>query len=102
MDFTAELFLDGKSKCRCRIWLSNEMGSDSIGFQEGRTGGNAYNEILYPSREGELSFAASVAMGINVEERQFDTKHLSAGDAANYLWLRFVARSRIDAAAPRG
>lgn len=90
IDFSAELFLDGQSKCRCRVWLSNEMGSDNIGFQEGNTTGNAYNEILYTSTEGELEFQATMAMGFQPNEHQFDLKHLSPEDAASYLWGRFV------------
>ncbi|TCQ02106.1 TIR domain-containing protein [Rhizobium sp. PP-F2F-G36] len=90
VDFSAELFLDGYSKCRCRVWLGNEMGSDNIGFQEGNTTGNAYNEMLYPATEGDLSFHASMAMGFHPNEKQFDMKHLSAEDAASYLWGRFV------------
>lgn len=90
VDFSAEIFLDGKSKCRCRIWLSNAMGSESIAFQEGNTNGDAMNEILHTPRDGKPSFSASMAMGMSEIEKMFNMKELSAEDAAAYLWARFV------------
>lgn len=90
VDFTAELFLDGQSKCRTRVWLSSEARSESIAVQEGRTSGNAMNEILYVSSEADLSFSSTMPSGYHGDERQFDLKHLSAEDAAAYLWQRFV------------
>jgi hypothetical protein len=89
-DFSAEIFVDGKSKCRCRVWLATDMGGESIGFQEGSTSGNAFNEILYPSTDGEPSFSASMAMGYFEIERELEMKHLTADQAAAYLWARFV------------
>jgi len=89
-DFSAEIFVDGKSKCRCRVWLANHIGSDSIGFQEGNATGNSFNEILYPSTDGEPAFSASMAMGMTEVERSFGMKGLNAEDAAAYLWARFV------------
>lgn len=89
-NFSAELFLDGKSCCRCRVWLSSEMGGETIGFQEGNTSGNAYNEMLFPSRDGEPLFSATMASGYYENERKFDLKRLTAKDAADWLWLRFV------------
>jgi len=89
-DFSAEIFIDGRSKCRCRVWLASDMGSETIGFQEGNTSGNAFNEILYPSTDGEPSFTASMAMGYSDVERELEMNHLSADQAATYLWARFV------------
>lgn len=89
-DFSTEIYLDGKRKCRCRVWLANETGSDSIAFQEGNTTGNAMNEILYPSTDGEPSFSATLAMGLHDAVKKFDIKRLSSRDAAEYLWARFV------------
>jgi len=90
VDFSAEIYLDGKCRCRCRIWLANEIGSEFIAFQEGNTTGNAMNEMLYPSSDDGENFSATLAMGFHGSENKFDMKRLSSKDAAEYLWGRFV------------
>ena len=34
-EFTAEVFLSGKSVCRCQIWLGGMHSSDGISYAEG-------------------------------------------------------------------
>ncbi|MGR9276251.1 toll/interleukin-1 receptor domain-containing protein [Rhizobium leguminosarum] len=89
-DFSAEIFADGESRCRCRVWLANDMGGESIGFQEGNATGNSFNEILYPSTDGEPTFSATMTMGMADIERSLDMKHLTPKQAAAYLWERFT------------
>ena len=46
-DFHAELFLDGKSKCVCRVWLGGMHSANNICFSEDRHSmGDSCNEIL--------------------------------------------------------
>ncbi|MCD7111811.1 toll/interleukin-1 receptor domain-containing protein [Rhizobium sp. DKSPLA3] len=89
-DFSAELFLDGNSKCKSRIWIDNAMGHDKIAVQEGRTSGNGYNEMLAPSLDGELVFSASMGTSFQQSGEGMNLKQLSPDDAATYLWERFV------------
>lgn len=88
-DFTAELYLDGTSKSRCRVWLSRDMGSDGIGFSEGRIDGNSYNEMLDPCDDEPLLRASMAAFYFH-EVKDLDMDRLTADDAAKYLWHRFV------------
>ncbi|SOE97674.1 TIR domain-containing protein [Burkholderia sp. D7] len=90
IDFRAEIFLDGKSKCFCRIWMGGMHSADNICYSEGRyMSGDSCNEILSLSQPGELYFQALMS-GFGFD-RKFDMKRLSAEDAAEYLWQRFVA-----------
>ena len=45
-EFTAEVFLRGKSVCRCRVWQGGLHSGDGISYAEGRLSGNAVNEML--------------------------------------------------------
>ena len=91
-DFRAELFLDGKSKCVCRVWLGGMPSNNNICYSEGRHAtDNSCNEILILSQGDELQFQAQMAMGIFKHEKAFDMKRLSADEAAQYLWERFVS-----------
>jgi hypothetical protein len=90
VDFRAELFLDGKSKCFCRIWMGGMHSADNICYSEGRhMSGDSCNEIISLSIAGGLHFQALMA-GFNFD-RKFDMKQLSADQAAEYLWQRFVS-----------
>jgi len=93
-EFRAELFLDGRSKCRCRVWLGGMMGDNNICYAEGGTAGNACNEIIGMADGGDLLFTAIMAMGFSGGDYGFDTKRMTAEDAAGYLWHRFVAPLR--------
>lgn len=90
LDFRAELFLDGKSKCFCRIWIGGMHSADNICYSEGRyMSGDSCNEILSMSSTGGLHFQSLMA-SFNFD-RKFDLKRLSADQAAEYLWQRFVS-----------
>ncbi len=93
-EITAEIFVNGKSACRCRIWLGGLMGTDSISFFEGRDhGGNACNEMLTVAEDrGELFLSALMGMGFSPAEQSFDLKRLTPEQAADYLWRRLVQR----------
>lgn len=90
-EFTAELFLDGKRRCNCKVWQGGLHSENGISYAEGSTvSGNGCNEILSLSQSGQLQFQAIMAMGGFLHEKSFNLKALTAEDAAEYLWQRFV------------
>ncbi|MDI3563457.1 toll/interleukin-1 receptor domain-containing protein [Bradyrhizobium sp. Arg816] len=91
--FSAEVFLHGKSACRCRLWLGGLSSPDGISYAEGQAhfGTNACNEILSISEAGgalylEALFGTSTAQFAET----LNPKRMDAGQAADYLWRRFV------------
>jgi hypothetical protein len=92
--YTAELFIDGKSQGRCKIWLGAMLDNNSIAFSERDLdwgGDNSCNELLrlIPDR---LAFVATMAMGLGVEQDGLDVRDLTSEGAAEYLWRRFASR----------
>jgi YD repeat-containing protein len=89
--FTAELFVDGKSRRRCKIWIQN----DEIAFSETPSGwginDNSYNEI-FSLVQDELALRALMGMAWGKEGEGLDLNHLTPEDAAEFLWRRFAAR----------
>ncbi len=93
-EFTAEIFLNGKSASSCRIWQGGLHSSDGISYSEGLGyhRGNTFNEILaIEDSTGELHLSALMAMGYGQIEKLFDLKRLTQEQAADYLWRRFVS-----------
>lgn len=93
-DFTAELFVGGKSTCRCRIWQGGMLSSDGISYAEGNShhGGNSCNEMLsIADGDGELRLSSLMGTGFGRPHGQLDLKRMTADQAADYLWRRFVA-----------
>jgi hypothetical protein len=92
-EFSAEVFVDGRSRCRCRIWLGGMFSEDGISYAEGRlhAGSNACHEVLsLRGEQGELYLSALLDMGVGHIEREFDTKQMTPQQAADYLWRRFL------------
>lgn len=89
-DFRAEIFVDGKSKSDCRIFLGEMFGPNSICYGQGHTTGNSANEILSPVEGEELAFSAMMAMGVSDFERSHDIKKMSPEVAADYFWAMFI------------
>jgi TIR domain-containing protein len=95
-EFTAQAFVGGKNRARCRIWLGGGFGGgNQISYYEGDFDrGNALNEALRIADDPcELALSALMKMhfgpgraaeGINLER-------MSADEAAEYLWRRFVS-----------
>ena len=93
-DFTAEVFLNGKSACHCRVWLGGLLSSDGIAYGEGKRHYNndSCNEILSVSDDqGELHLSSLMGMGLGQIEKLFNLKWMSQEQAADYLWRRFVS-----------
>ncbi|MER9414057.1 toll/interleukin-1 receptor domain-containing protein [Mesorhizobium sp. M0589] len=92
-DFRAELFVDGNSKCSCRVWTGGMLSDNGIQFSEGpRINDNSFSEMLTISQEDGLYFNATMAMGMSEFERTVDVKKLTPQQAADYLWHRFTRR----------
>lgn len=89
-EFAAEVFVQGKSVCRCRIWQGGAIGSDAISFAEGHLTGDATNEILSIPRGDRLVLSAIMFSFQRLPEG-VDAKNLSPEQAFDYLWRRFVA-----------
>jgi hypothetical protein len=92
-EFTAEVFVHGQSRCRCRIWLGGMFSPNGISYAEGHlhAGSNACNEVLsVEEKQGELHLSSLMGTGFGHIERQFDLKQMSPEQAADYLWHRFV------------
>lgn len=88
--FTAELFVNGKSRRRCKIWLQN----DEIAFSEGPFEGssdNSYNEMLSLA-QNELVLTALMRSGWGNEGEGLNLGRLAPEAAAEYLWRRFTSR----------
>jgi len=89
-DFRAEIFVDGKSKSDCRIFLGEMFGPNSICYGQGHTTGNSANEVLSAVEGEELAFSAMMSMGVSDFERSHDIKNMSPEVAADYFWSMFV------------
>lgn len=90
--FTAEIFVSGKSRARCKIWIGGFTGSNEIAYAEGNTSLqlNSLNEALsLTDRTGELALHAMMRMFGGRPDNDLDPENLSADDAADYLWQRF-------------
>jgi hypothetical protein len=90
--FTAEIFLGGKSRARCKIWIGGLVGGNEIAYAEGSTSqhSNSLNEALSLSDDqGELTLRTLMGLHGGQIGDGLDLHHLSADDAAEYLWRRF-------------
>jgi hypothetical protein len=93
-EFTAEVFLSGKSAAQCRVWLGGMLSSDGISYAEGQRhyGSGACNEILSVRDDrDELYLSSVIGSGFVRLELPFDLKQMNAEQAAEYLWRRFVS-----------
>jgi len=95
-EFIAKVFIDGKHRNGCRIWLGGMMGGNEIGYYEGRdfqARSNAVNEVLAIARE-PLQLSLSALMKMSPWGRagdDVDLDRMSPEQAADYLWRRFVS-----------
>ena len=95
-DFSVEVFMNGSHCARCRIWLNLGFGRSQICYYEGdhMGGGNAFNEALGVAHNQE-DLALSAMMKMNLPFTRgiegLNLERLTAEDAAQYLWRRFVS-----------
>lgn len=92
-EFEVEIFLGGKSACRCRVWTGGMMARDGIAYAEGHShhGKDSCNESLsIESDRGQL-YLRSLFGGLSRFEETLNLERLNPEQAAEYLWRRFVA-----------
>jgi len=92
--FTAEIFVNGQSRARCKIWQGGMFSSGGISYAEGSSmlSDNACNDVLtLAAGDGEFALRAMMSMGFGRTGDRMDIEHLSAHDAAEYLWRRFTS-----------
>jgi hypothetical protein len=96
LEFTAEIFIAGKSIAICRIWQGGDMLSrDGISYAEGRHhSSGSLNESLHISEQnGDLALTPLMeGFGYGANKPAFDIKNMTPSQAAEYLWRRFVSR----------
>jgi hypothetical protein len=90
--FTAEIFVNGDSQARCKIWQGGMFSIEGISFSEGSTmlSDNTVNEVLTLTSDDELALHATMNTGLGRADEGLDAAHLSSADAAEYLWRRFT------------
>jgi hypothetical protein len=94
--FTAEVFVDGHSRARCKIWIGTMLGGNEIAYSESDAGGSndsSYNELLSLT-EGKGELALSALMGTMAGRVADGLKldWLTPEAGAEYLWRRFLVR----------
>ncbi len=88
--FMAEVFVNGKSRRQCQVWLDN----DRIAFSDGPFGfggAKSFNELLSLAPHN-LALAALMKTGWGSEGEGLDLDKLAPEAAAEYLWRRFTSR----------
>jgi hypothetical protein len=93
-DFTAELFVGGKSRCRTRIRMGVLHQPDGISVSEGASylSDNGYNEMLSVTDvEGTPYLNSQMGMGFGSATKGLNLKQMTPEQAADYLWRRFIS-----------
>jgi hypothetical protein len=94
-EFTAQVFVGGKRRARCKVWLGGGFGGgDQISYYEGDFDrGNALNEALTIADDPrELALSALMKnFGVGGAAEGINLGRMSSDEAAEYLWRRFVS-----------
>lgn len=70
-EFIAEIYVDGKSKCHCRIRLGGIFGEGAITFAEGTPERQCHQRVTPPSgRRQRTTLGSNVLYGLGVTKRQ--------------------------------
>jgi len=96
LEFTAEIFIAGKSVSSCRIWHGGDMFSrDGIAYAEGQhhSSGSINDSLHISEKNADLALAPMMeGFGYSANKPTFDTKNMTPSQAAEYLWRRFISR----------
>ncbi len=90
--FTAEVFVSGKRRANCKIWIGGMMGRDDIAYAEGSTSfiSNSLNDSLSPIEvDGELRLHTTMGAMVGRSQGGMDLNRLTIEEAGEYLWRRF-------------
>lgn len=92
--FSCEIYVQGKKKANCVIWIANDMQSNSIRFSNNSLFDNgSFNEALMPRYDGyQFYFENTMGFGDKFENTVgFGSKSINADyEAAKYLWGKFT------------
>jgi hypothetical protein len=97
-EFICEIYLDGKMKNTCKIWVGNSLGfgSVSIGYSEGKmnvNSANSYNEIVNVRAGSDSIYFEFTLISSNsyMYPPQYRGKmELTPEQVAEALWMRFI------------
>lgn len=92
-EFHAEVFVSGKSRSRCKVWLGGMLRQNEISYAEGTamSSGAINDSIAVNIDGGDLTFRSLIGMGFGRSSQGLDISRLTSEQAADYLWRRFVA-----------
>ncbi|UTW52536.1 hypothetical protein KFF05_03955 [bacterium SCSIO 12827] len=91
LKFTCDVYVNGESKNRCKIWLSQGSYSEGIGYAEGSfsiDADNSYNETIRVEDDGHELFLNPLGMRMYGNH----DKRFSPEEAAEFLWEMFIER----------
>ncbi len=95
--FVVEIFVDGESKSKCKIWIDTSIfggGSGGISYLEGRNidinSDNSVHDSTHISDDGIEIFFVLSGMGFGYTRWNFDPNHADPPAIAKYFWNRFI------------
>jgi hypothetical protein len=93
--FVARVYVDGREEAVVTIWVGPSLGGGvvSIGVSDqdqGSAPGNSYSEVLTVQSEDGRLFLAAMMAHVYGAGAELDPTSMTLGDAAEYLWRRFV------------
>lgn len=92
--FTAEIYVAGKSRANCKIWMGGLLGGKGIAYAEGHTAhisaSSLNEELSLVEDKGELRLNAMMGAGfLGRATHGLDLQKLTIEEAGEYLWRRF-------------
>lgn len=92
--FKCQLFLDGKNKKSCMIWISENIGIKGIAYFESHGqmvsyGNNSYNELAHVT-EVDGRPALEFSLGLGMFNQFDDCRICTVNKAAECLWKYFI------------
>jgi hypothetical protein len=87
--FIAKIYVQGETKCQCKIWIGGLFSADSIAYSENRVNidsDNAFNELVSVEDDG---FETRLRFSMGVMTPGPKVFH-NPSEAAEALWKRFV------------
>ena len=89
--FEARVFIRGKERVFCGIWLGGRFGTSGLYFSFGGSGEGSYNELMSVDDDGYTLLLKPFGMA---HSGQHDGSALTMEGGAGYFWNLFVERLR--------
>lgn len=87
--FTCTIFIKGKQRAQCRIWIGDGFSRNSILYSDsGRFSDNSFNDSLSVQHDDQTLFLRP--MMASMYASQGNTDRQTAEQAAQYLWQRYT------------